>query len=258
MDVADIARELSIARQSGVAIEPPSRRHRGFSIDDGYAVGQLLHAERLASGDKTVGLKLGFTNQAVWKNMGLDSPFWSPVYESTVLEPGAVSIAGLVAARIEPEIVVGFRSDLEPNATDAELVEAIGWAALGFEIVQCHYPDWQMAPADAIADAGLHGLLVVGDHVEVAPLEVSRLSEVVVALSREGDQVAAGRGASALGGPADAIKWLRRLPGVGTLNRGVLVTTGTLTPAFPVGAGETWELSASGPVPFGHVAVRLT
>jgi hypothetical protein len=28
-----------------------------------------------ASGDEAIGLKLGFTNQAVWQSAGLDSPF---------------------------------------------------------------------------------------------------------------------------------------------------------------------------------------
>jgi 2-keto-4-pentenoate hydratase len=31
-----------------------------------------------------VGWKLGFTNQALWAALGLDQPFWAPVYAETL------------------------------------------------------------------------------------------------------------------------------------------------------------------------------
>jgi 2-keto-4-pentenoate hydratase len=63
---------------------PPSRRGARFSIDDGYGVAAHVHADALRRGHTQAGLKLGFTNQTVWKAFGLDSPFWSPIYLETV------------------------------------------------------------------------------------------------------------------------------------------------------------------------------
>ena len=128
-----------------------------FSIEDGNVVGRQLHAQRLAAGARPVGLKLGFTNEAVWEALGLTSPFWSPIYDDTVTEGPEVSLDRFVAPRIEPEIVLGFRSALARDVAADDVCAAIDWAAPGFEIVQCHYPDWAMASADAIADGGLHG-----------------------------------------------------------------------------------------------------
>jgi 2-keto-4-pentenoate hydratase len=253
----DVARELSAVRSSGGVMTAPSERYSTFSIADGYAVGRLLHDELVGQGWRQVGLKLGFTNQRVWAQLGLDCPFWSPVYDRTVLASGDVLLEGLVAPRIEPEVVLGFATDLHRGASMGEICRAVQWAALGFEIVQCHFPSWQFKPADAIADAGLHGRLVVGHRVQLSAGEVPQLAEVDVELSRQNGTVERGRGANALGGPAQAIAWLLDLPGLEGLRAGEVVTTGTLTAAWPVKPGETWALSAAGPGQLGRLEVRF-
>jgi 2-keto-4-pentenoate hydratase len=258
VDIESIARQLSGARKSRGLVEPPSRRQPRFSLEDGYAVGRLVHEAAVASGWVPVGLKLGFTNPAVWSGLGLDSPFWAPIYETTVTDRREVSLDGLVAPRIEPEIVLGFASDLQPGASAAEVSAAIGWAALGFEIVQCHYPGWEMAPPDAVADGGLHGVLVVGDHARGVMAHYKALAEVAIELRSAGVVVASGKGSDALGGPVEAVTWLLRLPGVEGLRAGAIVTTGTLTPAFPIAAGETWRLASTGPVVLGTLEVAIS
>ena len=246
MDIEGLAGELSAARRAQHLLPPPSQRNPGFSLEDGDAVGRLLHQQFVNSGWVAIGLKLGFTNQAVWSQLGLDRPFWAPIYDRTVTDGREVSLERLVAPRIEPEIVLGFRADLQAGASAVDVSAAIGWAALGFEIVQCHYPGWEMEPGDAVADAGLHGVLVVGDHRELAPAAAHRLAKVEVVLRREGNVVARGRGSAALGGPVEAVVWLLGLPGVEGLRADTIITTGTLTAAFPVCSGQVWQLSPTG------------
>ena len=62
---------------------------------------------------------------------------------------------------------------------------AIGWAAACFEIVQCHYPRWDLTPADAVADAGLHALLAIGRRVQMGPTDPTALAAVEVDLWHE-------------------------------------------------------------------------
>jgi 2-oxo-3-hexenedioate decarboxylase len=69
-------------------------------------------------------------------------------------------------------------------APTAEIGAAIGWTAAGFEIVQCHYPRWEMTPADAIGDAGVHAILVVGERVDMDPAGAAALADVDVELMR--------------------------------------------------------------------------
>jgi len=65
MEIEAVGRELADARGSACLIEAPSRRHHHFSLEDGYAVGRLLRQWQVASGAAPIGVKLGFTNQAV-------------------------------------------------------------------------------------------------------------------------------------------------------------------------------------------------
>ena len=255
MDNADVARELSAARKARRLLTPPSPSNAEFSLEDGYAVGRLLHQEFVDSGWVPVSLKLGFTNQNIWSQLGLDRPFWAPIYDRTVTNGTEICLKELVAPRIEPEIAVGLAADVQAGASSTEVSAAIGWAALGFEIVGCHYPAWEMAPADAVADAGLHGVLVVGERHELVPAAAHGLAKVEVALRREGDVVARGRGSAALGGPVEAVVWLLGLPAVDGLRADTIITTGTLTPALPVASGEAWQLS---PISGGLSQLRVT
>src|SRR5262249_7768112 len=93
VNVEDCARELLLARAQGALISPPSERSAAFSVEDGYAVGQLLHQKALMSGWSMAGLKLGFTNAAAWSRLGLDSPFWAPFYDRTVIDRDEISLA---------------------------------------------------------------------------------------------------------------------------------------------------------------------
>ncbi|MHB8670151.1 MAG: 2-keto-4-pentenoate hydratase [Acidimicrobiales bacterium] len=253
MDAKEVAEQLSVARRSRSLLDPPSRRLTSFTIEDGYAVGRLVQQQRLASGWSPVGFKLGFTNQAAWSQLGLTNPFWAPIYDHSVTDRRRVSLAELVAPRIEPEIVLGLRKALSGDAPVAEVSAAVGWAAFGFEIVQCHYPDWELTPPDAIADAGLHANLVVGEQVELGAVELGGLEDLQVELRRNGNVAARGSGSNALGGPIQAVAWLLRLPGIEELAAGAIVTTGTLTSPLPIASGETWSVEATVPGALGRL-----
>jgi 2-oxo-3-hexenedioate decarboxylase len=133
---------------------------------------------------------------------------------------------------------------------------AIAWAAIGFDIVHCRYSKWEMSPTDAIADAGLHGLLVVGERHVLPSSRAEALAGVEVELRCEEETVARGVGANALGGPVDAVTWLLRLRGIEAVPAGS-VTTGTLTTASPVAAAETWGFSTSGPLSMSDLRISL-
>lgn len=257
VDLDQLASEIGAARDTIGVMAPPSHGLPGFSIDDGYAVAQRLHERRVVSGARPVGVKLGFTDTTIWGALGLDRPFWSTIYDDSVTSEGRISLAQFVAPRIEPEIVLGLGAALAVGASVDEICSAVEWAAPGFEIVDCHYPDWIMAPADAIADGGLHGALVIGDRV-AAPKVSKDLASTQVRLMRGDEVVARGTGAHALGGPVEGVDWLLRLPGIDVLPAGSIVTTGTLTAAFPVVSGETWQSVCSGPGLRGQLAVTFS
>ena len=69
----------SASRETGANVDRHIRqgRYSSFTLADGYAVGRGIRGRRLAGGAVPVGVKLGFTNRALWRQLGLDAPFWS-------------------------------------------------------------------------------------------------------------------------------------------------------------------------------------
>jgi 2-keto-4-pentenoate hydratase len=92
----------------------------------------------------------------------------------------------------------------------------------------------------------------------LTPAKALGLADVDVTLLRSGAVVARGRGSAALGGPVDAVVWLLSLPGVRGLQSPVIITTGTLTAAFPVASGEMWRLADTGPAALRDLDVTLS
>ena len=251
--VVDATRDaLAKARSIGAATP-------GFgtiTLLEGYEIGRALELERIAGGWRRVGWKLGFTNQGLWAALGLDQPFQAPVYAET-LTPDRIEADRLVQPRIEPEIVLGIVRDVPAGSSRGEIAAAIGWAAAGLEVVQCHFEGWQMSPPEAVADAGLHAALAIGPRLEINAADAVGLSACECVLLCDGRPVASGRGDNVLGGPVEALGWLlRNLPD--GLRAGELITTGTLTPAMPVQRGQIWTHRSSGLVSLGTVELSFT
>jgi 2-oxo-3-hexenedioate decarboxylase len=121
--------------------------------------------------------------------------------------------------------------------------------APGFEIVQSHFPDWRFKAPDCTAAFGLHGALVVGTPLAVTEANreeiAAKLPAFEATLSRGGEAVERGVGANVLDSPALALADLARVlagqPQFPPLAAGEIVTTGTLTDAWPVAPGESWS-----------------
>lgn len=257
MDAAAIARTVLAAIDGGDQIEPFTAKDAAFSEADAYRVTAELRALRVARGEKPIGRKIGFTNRNIWEEYGVYQPIWGDVYDTTLRNVSAghrVKVSQLPEPRIEPEIVLGLERDVTPGMGVEEIARSIGWVAHGFEFVHSIFPDWRFRVADCIADGGLHGSLVVGPRRLLPENQrdtlVADLSGLKITLSRNDAAVDAGSGANVLDGPVQALAHLAAVLGKDGLNpplrAGELVTTGTLTRAFPVLPGERWSTEITG------------
>jgi 2-oxo-3-hexenedioate decarboxylase len=193
MDAAAIAQTVLEAIDGGGQIEPFTANGVAFSEADAYAVTAKLRALRIARGEKPLGRKIGFTNRNIWAEYGVFQPIWGDVYDTTVLDvsPGdQVEVSQLPEPRIEPEIVLGLAQDLTPGMGVAEIAQAVGWVAHGFEFVQSIFPAWRFQVADCVADGGLHGRLFIGPRRKLSDTErrtlAADLSALKIWLSRNG------------------------------------------------------------------------
>lgn len=247
------ALRLYAAIASATQIEPLSARDPSFDVAAGYRVLGALHARRIAEGWRPIGRKIGFTNTTIWARYGVDRAMWSHVWDRTVVfaERGeaTVDIAGLMEPRIEPELVLALRDPLPEGSDPVQLLGAVAWIAAGFEIVHSVFPGWRFTAADCTAAFGLHGRLVVGPKLVVDDTNRATLAAAMprfpATLLRGDALVDSGAGANVLGSPLHALAHLRDLlaaqADASPLAGGEIVTTGTLTDAWPIAAGETWS-----------------
>jgi 2-oxo-3-hexenedioate decarboxylase len=245
MNIKEVAIELKKAEDNCTQLNPITSQFLNFNISDAYEVAHLVHEKRLEEGLIPVGRKIGFTNSALWAKYGVREPVWAYMYDNSVTHLAGSQaecyIGNFSEPKIEPEIVLHFCSTPPVGATPSELLECIDWIALGFEIVQSHFPDWKFQAADTIADRGLHAKLFIGERQPVNQLGhnvVQDLERFEIALSCNSKLCELGHGRNVLGSPLNAVLHLISvLSGQSAampIQAGEVVTTGTLTSAFTI------------------------
>lgn len=253
-----MAAELLAAFEDRQYVKPITSRLKGFGSDEAYEVLDHIDAARIAKGWRPAGRKIGFTNRDLWPSFGVDRPMWATIWEETIVhaEPGegraAVSVSPFVQPRLEPEIVLGLDKPVTRTDDPLELLSSVAWIAPGFEIVQCLFEGWRFDSADCTAAFGLHGALAIGDRVDLNQDRGERIAEwladFTVELERDGELVDHGSGSNVLGSPLTALCHL--VSGLATrgdaLRAGDIVTTGTLTNAWPIEPGDVWRATYTG------------
>jgi 2-keto-4-pentenoate hydratase len=271
IDTLALAQELLSAYISGAPIAtPPSARDADFNLESAYAVEAEFMRARIAAGHKAVGLKVGYANRAMWRILKLETLVWAHMYDDTVhYASGTAAELALPPHRspkIEPEIVFKLRRPLSTDSADASMaLEQVEWIAVGFEIIDCPFPDWRFKPADFVAAFGLHLGLVVGEPLEVTPNRIPTLVENLanfkLRVSKDGQFVEEGSGKNSLGNPALCLAQLGgavlRQPRATPLATGDLVSSGTLTAGHRVARGEIWQVDLDG-LPASNLKLRVT
>jgi 2-keto-4-pentenoate hydratase len=214
---------------------------------------------RRSEGHKTVGVKVGYANKAIWRVLKLETLVWAHMYDDTVRyaesNVATLSLAHTISPKIEPEIVFKLKAPLGAGVGDAAAaLETVEWLALGFEIIDCPYADWKFQPADFVAAYGLHAALIVGEPRPVMAASISELVEQLpkfkVRLSKDGQLVEEGAGRNSLRSPAlclaELASAMAKQNSGEPLAAGDLVSSGTLTESTPIQRGATWSASVEG------------
>ncbi len=250
----ELAREFLAAFETGaVDIPPPSLADPAFDLPAAYVVEAEFARLRRADGHYPVGRKVGYANKAIWRALKLESLVWAHMYDDTVrfaAQDGATgfALANCGAPKIEPELVFKLKHAAGTGGLDAvTALENVEWMAIGFEIIDCPFPNWQFKPADFVAAFGLHKALLIGhptnlDSLSMADLPAA-LSGFKVRLMKNGQPVDEGGGKNSLRSPALCLAELAR---IAPLSAGEIISTGTLTAAQAIAADDKWEVKVEG------------
>ena len=248
----EYATGLYEARRSGRPIPPFTDSMPELGMADGYAIQQHLVQRLLDDGESIIGYKLGLTSTPMQKLLGVDSPDFGPVFASTVYRDGAeLPVDRFIAPRMEGEIGVILKTDLSgPNCTPAQALAATAGLVASLEIVDSRIADWKIKLADTVADLASNGAIALSSMVVPVDGFDPRLLGMV--FTKNGEVVATGAGAAALGDPIAAVAWLANtLAPMGvTLPAGSVIMTGALHAMVPVAPGDVFraEFDRLGPI----------
>ena len=200
-----------------------------------------------ASGFEIAGFKIGATAQVAMDLLGVNGPFFGPLYREAFREnDAAVSLPMAHSPGIESEFAVSLATDLPGRAeawTKEEVEAAVAWVGPAFEIVgtrlESGLPGAGML---AIADGGANIDFVRGPGGTA--WRDADLAAHPVTLRINGVEVASGHSAMLVfGDPVSGVVWLANHPELGArgLKAGDVVTTGTCTGITPLSPGDEAE-----------------
>ena len=270
IDTENLARELMSKYETGQMMPVLPSVRPGFDLNAAYDVEAALKRLREAGGHRAVGRKVGYANKAMWRVLKLETLVWAHMYEDTVQHSDSNSATLALPSRrslkVEPEIVFGLKKAISSEGLDASAaLESTEWLALGFEIIDCPFPEWKFQPSDFVASFGLHAALVIAEHVQVRPDLIGRLVDQLatfkVRVSKNGEFVEEGSGRNSLRSPALCLAELgaaivRRFPSH-PLSVGEIISSGTLTAGHLTDSGDVWKVEVEG-LALPPLQLRLT
>jgi 2-oxopent-4-enoate/cis-2-oxohex-4-enoate hydratase len=254
--IEQLGTELYQALVDAKTVKPLTERHPDISIEDAYQIQKQLMKLRLAAGERVIGKKIGVTSKAVMNMLGVYQPDFGYLTDGMVYNEGqAIPMSRLIQPKAEGEIAFVLKKTLKgPGISSADVLAATEGVMACFEIVDSRIQDWKIKIQDTVADNASCGVFVLGDRL-VDPRDVD-LNTCGMVLEKNGDIVATGAGAAALGAPANAVAWLANTLGrLGiALEAGEVVMSGSLAIMVPVAAGDNLGVSIGG---IGSCSVRF-
>ena len=251
----EIAARLERAERERVAIDPPAAGSV-MTVADAYRIQMINVDQRVASGRKIVGRKVGLTSIAMQKMFGVNEPDFGHLFDDMIIANGGeCRVDSLMIPRVEPEIAFVLARELRgPGVTRKDVLAAAEYVTPALEIIDTRIRDWKITLADTIADNASSARVVLCERrTKPAALD---LAAVAMTLQKNGAMVGNAVGSAVLGHPAEPVAWLaNKLSEFGqSLAAGSIIIPGALCRAVEVRAGESIAANFEG---LGSVSVRF-
>ncbi len=244
-----IARDLLEQHKQRQSYHPLDEDTRGGSLSEAYRIQKVLQDLFIADGaGAIVGYKVALTSAAMQAMVNVDQPLAGGIFETRVHQsPVTLELNSFQHLGIECEIAVRLAVDL-PGRTgghDAESVApAIGAIMPAFELIEDRNADYGAIDAfSLVADNAWNGGIILGP--ETADWQATDLLAIPGDLKVNGETLAQGKGADALGHPLAAVAWLADLLAAqgGMLERDMIVMTGSIVKTYFPAPGDALTFS---------------
>jgi 2-keto-4-pentenoate hydratase len=245
----ELAAELARAERTRRPISPLTAAQPGIDVVDAYEIQLINIRQRVATGARVVGHKVGLSSAAMQQMMGVDEPDYGHLLdEMEVFEDTPVESAKYLYPRVEVEVGFILAEDLPgADCTEADVLAATAAFVPSIELIDTRITDWKIALCDTIADNASSAGFVLGA-ARVSPADGVDIAGIDAVLTRNGEVVAKGRSDAVLGNPVTAVAWLaRKVESFGVrLKAGDIVLPGSCTRAIDVRAGDEFVAEFAG------------
>jgi 2-keto-4-pentenoate hydratase len=245
----ELAAELARAERTRRPISPLTAAQPEIDVVDAYEIQLINIRQRVATGARVVGHKVGLSSAAMQQMMGVDEPDYGHLLdEMEVFEDTPVESAKYLYPRVEVEVGFILAEGLPgADCTEADVLAATAAFVPSIELIDTRITDWKIALCDTIADNASSAGFVLGA-ARVSPADGVDIAGIDAVLTRNGEVVAKGRSDAVLGNPVTAVAWLaRKVESFGVrLKVGDIVLPGSCTRAIDVRAGDEFVAEFAG------------
>lgn len=211
-------------------------------VDRAEAYAVQAELEKL-SGQGRRGWKIAATSIAGQQHIGVDGPLAGRLLADRVLSGTSFPLTGTLMRVAEAEFTFRFAQSLPWRTTPystVEVMQAVESLHCAIELPDSRYHDFARVGApQLIADNACACWFLAGDAIRT-DWRTLNLAEHQLFAYLNGERIAEGIGANALGDPRTALTWLVNELNMygGAIQAGEIVTTGTCIKPVPVSPGD--------------------
>ena len=242
MDIKKIGLQLYEAEKTAGKIEKLSVTYPEITVDDAYKIQLAAVDEKVKDGQVIVGKKIGLTNFAMQKALGISEPDYGHILSSNMAEQDvALDLSDMVQPQIESELAFVLGEDIKgPGVTAAQVMAATKGIIPAFEIVDSRYSDMKITLQDTIADNASCAKVILGSRM--IPIDGLDLRTIGLVLEKNGLVLDTAASATVLGNPANAVAWLaNKIAAYGiSLKAGEIIMSGSFTNVYKIEKGDNF------------------
>lgn len=243
-DIVRIAAALDQAARRAEAL-PQFSTERPFLLEEAYQIQRASMQRRYEDGERSIGIKLGFTSRAKMIQMGVDSLIWGWLTDAMLEEDGGlVDLSRYIHPRVEPEVCFLTRRDIDRPLSLLEAADYLEAVAPALEIIDSRYQAFKFSLEDVVADNCSSSGLTLGPWSR----DWSGLGNAGVILRQDGQVLQTGSTAAILGHPLRSLVQASRLlhGSECVLPAGSLIMAGAATAAVPLRPGSHFCVEIQG------------
>ncbi len=237
------AETLHTARKSKTELEPFSKIHGEYSLEDSYQIQKKGIELRLKEGEKIIGYKMGLTSKAKMEQMGLHTPIFGVLTDKMVIsDKSTFSLADRIHPKTEPELYFVTNQELSGSLSVDDVPKVCEKIGVALEILDSRYQGFKyFSLPDVIADNASSSHFVLGD--AVTTFEGLDWPQLKIELLADETVKETALGSSILGNPLKSLcELVSLLAAEGkTLPKGSIVLAGAATTAIPLSSGQCSE-----------------